>query len=102
MVLVRYDAVQPPLSTRFSGPFEAIKRRDKYFVLTDPNNGSEKNQYLSIDLKSSIQPLNPHSMKQSPSTLPLKKRLLQPMMMMIQHLNELQNLPIKFVPGMAG
>ena len=61
----------------------------------------QKSQYLSIDLKSSIQPLNHHSMKQTPSNLPLKKRLLQPMMM-IQHLNKLQNLPIKFEPGMAG
>ena len=62
----------------------------------------QKSQYLSIDLKSSIQPLNHHSMKQSPSNLPLKKRFLQPMMMMIQHLNEMQNLPIKFEPGMTG
>ena len=32
MVLVRNDAVQPPLSLQFSGPFEVIKRCDKYFV----------------------------------------------------------------------
>ena len=102
MVLIQNDAVEPTLATRFSGPFEIIKRCDKYFALKDPNNGSEKSQYLSIDLKSSIQPLNHHLMKQSPSNLPLKKRLLQPMMMMIQHLNEQQNLPIRFVPGMAG
>ena len=47
MVLVQNDAVQPPLSPRFSGPFEVIKRRDKYFVLKDPNNGSEKS--VSVD-----------------------------------------------------
>ena len=47
MVLVRNDAVQPPLSPRFSGPFEVIKRCDKYFVLKDPNNGSEKS--VSVD-----------------------------------------------------
>ena len=34
MVLGRSDAVQPPLSPRFSGPFEVVKRCDKYFVLT--------------------------------------------------------------------
>ena len=42
MVLVQNDAVQPSLSPRFSGPFEIIKRCDKYFVLKDSNNGSEK------------------------------------------------------------
>ena len=47
MVLVRNDAVQPPLSPRFSGPFEVIKRCDKYFVLKDSNNGSEKS--VSVD-----------------------------------------------------
>ena len=30
-VLVRNDAFQPPLSLRFSDPFEVIKRYDKYF-----------------------------------------------------------------------
>ena len=76
MVLVPNDAVQPPLSPRFSGPFEVIKRCDKYFVLK-VQTMVQKSQYLSIDLKSSIQPLIHHSMKQSPSNLPLKKRLLQ-------------------------
>ena len=47
MMLVRNDAVQPPLSPRFSGPFEVMKRCDKYFELKDPNNGSEKS--VSVD-----------------------------------------------------
>ena len=46
-VLVRNDALQPPLSLRFSGPFEVIKRYDKYFVLKDSKTGNEKS--ISID-----------------------------------------------------
>ena len=46
-VLVRNDALQPPLSLRFSGPFEVIKRYDKYFILKDSKTGNEKS--ISID-----------------------------------------------------
>ena len=41
-VLVRSDALQPPLSLRFSGPFEVIKRCDKHFVLKDSQTGNKK------------------------------------------------------------
>ena len=41
-VLVRNDAVVPPLSPRFSGPYEVVKRQEEYFVLKDPKIGTEK------------------------------------------------------------
>ena len=46
-VLVRNDAVLPPLSPRFSGSYEVVKRQEKYFVLKDPKTGTEKS--VSID-----------------------------------------------------
>ena len=41
-VLVRNDAVLPPLSPRFSGPYEVVKRQENYFVLKNPKTGTEK------------------------------------------------------------
>ena len=46
-VSVRNDAVLPPLLPRFSGPYEIVKRQEKYFVLKDPKTGTEKS--VSID-----------------------------------------------------
>ena len=44
-VYVRIDAVKPPLHPRYSGPFEVLKREDKYFELLVK--GKSKN--VSID-----------------------------------------------------
>ena len=46
-VLVGNGAVLRPLSPRFSGPYEVVKRQEKYFVLKDPKTGTEKS--VSID-----------------------------------------------------
>ena len=46
-VLVRNDAVLPLLSPRCSGPYEVVKRQEKYFVLKDPKTGTKKS--VSID-----------------------------------------------------
>ena len=70
LVLVRNDAVLPPLSPRFSGPYKVIKRHEKYFVLQDSKSGAQKS--VSIDRLKAY-----HSMPESaPPTLnnPVEKQ----------------------------
>ena len=82
-VLVRNDAVHTPLANRFRGPFEVLKRCDKYFVLKDSNTGVEKSvsidrlkAYHTCDEESSSQ-LNPKDKSSVTLQVPLDEEVLE-------------------------